>query len=198
MQLGQMILKMRKESKLTQEEFAEKLNVTRQTVSNWENDKSYPDLLTLIKISDTYNCFLDRMLREDVDMTEAMNRSIQFGNEYKKNNKISTISAWVGMICCGALVIISLIDFDGILEPILWSMALLMNMISVYIYGKKKKQMAQPPKTINAEDVEIIKKLIDRNMTVEAIKLVRKVYNVGLLEAKTFIDEIQKQKTENP
>ena len=46
MQLGQTIQKIRKENHLTQEEFAEIFHVTRQTVSNWENEKSYPDLLT--------------------------------------------------------------------------------------------------------------------------------------------------------
>ena len=50
MQLGQTIQKIRKENHLTQEEFAEIFHVTRQTVSNWENEKSYPDLLTLVAI----------------------------------------------------------------------------------------------------------------------------------------------------
>ena len=40
MQLGQMIAKIRKEQGLTQEAFAEKFHVTRQTVSNWENEKA--------------------------------------------------------------------------------------------------------------------------------------------------------------
>lgn len=54
MQLGQTIQKIRKENHLTQEEFAEIFHVTRQTVSNWENEKSYPDLLTLVAISDNF------------------------------------------------------------------------------------------------------------------------------------------------
>ena len=43
MQLGQAIAQIRKERGLTQEAFAKMYNVTRQTVSNWENEKSYPD-----------------------------------------------------------------------------------------------------------------------------------------------------------
>lgn len=62
MQLGQTIVKIRKEHGLTQEEFAKKFNVTRQTVSNWENEKSYPDLLTLVKISDMFGYSLDTIL----------------------------------------------------------------------------------------------------------------------------------------
>lgn len=53
MQLGQAIAQIRKERGLTQEAFAKMYNVTRQTVSNWENEKSYPDLSTVVKISDT-------------------------------------------------------------------------------------------------------------------------------------------------
>ena len=55
MRLGQTLKDIRNEYKLTQEGFAELFNVTRQTVSNWENEKSYPDLLTLIAISDKFN-----------------------------------------------------------------------------------------------------------------------------------------------
>ena len=65
MQLGQMIAKIRKEQGLTQEAFAEKFHVTRQTVSNWENEKSYPDLRTLVKISDMFHISLDVLLKGD-------------------------------------------------------------------------------------------------------------------------------------
>ena len=54
MNIAMTILKIRKDKKMTQEEFAKLFNVTRQTVSNWENEKSYPDLQTLIKISDMF------------------------------------------------------------------------------------------------------------------------------------------------
>ena len=45
----------------------------------------------------------------------------------------------------------------------------------------------------NADDIEAIKQLINHNMTVEAVKMVRKITGLGLIEAKTFVDEIQKQ-----
>ena len=47
MNLGNQILNIRKEQQLTQEEFGRLFHVTRQTVSNWENKKSYPDLQVL-------------------------------------------------------------------------------------------------------------------------------------------------------
>ena len=81
MQLGQMIVKMRKDYGLTQDDFAQKFNVTRQTVSNWENEKSYPDLLTLVRISDEFDCSLDVMLKENNAVTEDLNKKIKYGEE---------------------------------------------------------------------------------------------------------------------
>ena len=65
MELGKNIIKIRKQNNLTQDDFAEKYFVTRQTISNWENSKSYPDLETLIKISDDFNISLDILLKEE-------------------------------------------------------------------------------------------------------------------------------------
>lgn len=83
MQLGQTIKGIRKENNLTQEGFAELFHVTRQTVSNWENEKSYPDLLTLIAISDKFNISLDKMLKEEVKMTEKLNKEIKWAKHMK-------------------------------------------------------------------------------------------------------------------
>ena len=49
MNIGKKIIEIRKERNMTQEDFANIFHVTRQTVSNWENEKSYPDLQTLFE-----------------------------------------------------------------------------------------------------------------------------------------------------
>ena len=59
MNIGNQIANIRKEKQLTQEEFGNLFYVTRQTVSNWENGKSYPDLQTLIDISNQFGVSLD-------------------------------------------------------------------------------------------------------------------------------------------
>ena len=51
MNIGNQISAIRKDHRMTQEEFGKLFHVTRQTVSNWENEKSYPDLETLVAIS---------------------------------------------------------------------------------------------------------------------------------------------------
>ena len=78
MQLGERLQQIRKEHDLTQEEMAAMLHVTRQTVSNWELEKSYPDLESLIMISDHFDVSVDTMLKEDAKMTGKMNRSIRW------------------------------------------------------------------------------------------------------------------------
>lgn len=77
MQLGQAIAQIRKERGLTQEAFAKMYNVTRQTVSNWENEKSYPDLSTLVKISDEFNVSLDILLKGDFRMVKDIDKKLK-------------------------------------------------------------------------------------------------------------------------
>ena len=54
MEFSEQIRQIRKDSGLTQEAFAEKVHVTRQAVSNWENNKNLPDIETLIVISQSF------------------------------------------------------------------------------------------------------------------------------------------------
>lgn len=62
-------LKARRQSLgLTQQQAAELLNVTRQAISNWENGNNYPDIPTLIKISDLYQISLDTLLKGDQEL----------------------------------------------------------------------------------------------------------------------------------
>ena len=60
-----------RENQLTQEEFGKLFHVTRQTVSNWENGKSYPDLQILVSISNQFDVSLDTLLKEDLKMVQS-------------------------------------------------------------------------------------------------------------------------------
>ena len=79
MNIGNQILNIRKEKQLTQEEFGRLFHVTRQTVSNWENEKSYPDLETLVSISDQFDISLDTLLKEDSKMVRTMDKERKMG-----------------------------------------------------------------------------------------------------------------------
>ena len=83
MNLGDKLIKLRKENKISQEEFAEKLGVSRQTVSNWENYKNYPDISTIVKISELYNISLDILLKGDLEMINNLDTKIKNSKKYK-------------------------------------------------------------------------------------------------------------------
>ena len=72
--LGNNIRKIREENDISQRELGEVLHVTKQTISNWENGKSYPDLQTLVAISNRYGVSLDVMLKEDLELIAEIDR----------------------------------------------------------------------------------------------------------------------------
>lgn len=77
MNIDKKIIEIRKNNNLTQEELAERLNVSRQTVSNWENRKCYPDIETLIIISNKFNISLDHLLKDNYLMVKEFDRKIK-------------------------------------------------------------------------------------------------------------------------
>lgn len=66
MSLGTNIQYLRKLNKLTQEQFAERMDITRQTVSRWEADEVIPELNKLVEMCSTFSCKLDELVREDM------------------------------------------------------------------------------------------------------------------------------------
>ena len=79
MSIGKTILNVRKEKGMSQEEFGELFHVTRQTVSNWENEKNYPDLNTLVTMSDMFEISLDKLLKEDKQMVKTIDKERLYG-----------------------------------------------------------------------------------------------------------------------
>lgn len=68
MKVYQQIKKYRKLCNFSQEELAEKIYVSRQTISNWENGKSYPDIDNLLRLSSLFEISLDTLIKGDVDL----------------------------------------------------------------------------------------------------------------------------------
>lgn len=72
MTIGEKLRTARDRAELTQEEAALRLGVSRQTVSNWENDRSYPDLAATITLGELYGLTLDELVKEDAQMTQHL------------------------------------------------------------------------------------------------------------------------------
>lgn len=74
MKFGDRLRKVRLDMKLTQEDVANELFITRQTISSWETEKTYPDISSLIKLSNYYHISLDILLKEDTGMREYLEK----------------------------------------------------------------------------------------------------------------------------
>ena len=66
MTLGEKIAKQRKELNYTQEQLADILGVSRQSISKWESDIAYPETDKLIKMGKLFDCSMDYLLNEDI------------------------------------------------------------------------------------------------------------------------------------
>lgn len=67
MKLSKQIKKYRTETNLSQEELADKIYVSRQTISNWENEKNYPDIKSLVLMSEVFQVSLDNLVKGDLE-----------------------------------------------------------------------------------------------------------------------------------
>ena len=100
MELGKQIKMHRQEAHLSQEELANRVYVSRQTISNWENDKSYPDVNSLVLLSEIFQISLDKLIKGDIDiMKEAIKKEeIEKMNRYGKTYAIMLIATVVSTV----------------------------------------------------------------------------------------------------
>ena len=103
MEIGKKLKDARMKSGFTQETVAEKVNVSRQTISNWENEKSYPDIISVIELSSLYSISLDDLLKGDERMMEHLEEST---NVVKSNQKL------IGAIILNIITVILLITLS--------------------------------------------------------------------------------------
>lgn len=91
MELGNKIIKLRKKEKLSQESLADKLNVTRQTISNWELNITKPDINQIKKISKIFNISIDELLENELKSNDKKKAVSNENNSTKRNINIRKI-----------------------------------------------------------------------------------------------------------
>lgn len=93
MEIGSKIKESRMKIEMTQEQVAETLGVSRQTISNWETGKSYPDIVSVIKMSDLYEVSLDYLLKgkEAETMTKYITYLEESTNTVKSKQRFSKL-----------------------------------------------------------------------------------------------------------
>ena len=145
MEIGKQIKTHRAKFGLSQEEFADKIFVTRQTVSNWENDKSYPDINSLVLMAEVFGVSLDSLVKGDI---EEMNEKIKTEDiEYlnKANRRLTLAFVW------DFFMLVPLLKLFGIWGAVIFGTVFILGFIEAVKIEKYKKQMdIQTYKEINA------------------------------------------------
>lgn len=114
MNFGEQIKQLRVDRKLTQQSMADKLGVTRQAISNWENNKNLPDIEMIIVISKTFSLTLDELILGGKEMNNMTEKLINDGSENKRV-KMNLTAVKIGFSLVGIAFLSLLV---GIFVPI--------------------------------------------------------------------------------
>ena len=145
MELGNQMKKYRGELSRSQDALAEKIYVSRQTISNWETGKSYPDVNSLIRMSEVFGISVDSLLKGDVEeMKKIINE-----DDINEFTKLS----WIFTLMCFAVLItpVPLAKFLGLWGLGIWGLiAAAAVVMAIHIEKKKKHFNIQTYREINA------------------------------------------------
>lgn len=108
MELGNKIKYYRGEKEFSQEELAERVYVSRQTISNWENNKSYPDINSIVLLSEIFEISIDYLIKGDV---EQMKKEIN-SEDVKKLNFYATMMAILMLVA--TILLMPMLKFIGL------------------------------------------------------------------------------------
>ena len=130
MEIGKQIKKYRTEMGLSQEELSEKIFVSRQTISNWENNKNYPDVKSLLLLSSLFDVSLDILIKGDLEEMKEQIKVEDIG-EFKHNSNIFGV-----LLLLTIILPIPLMKFMGYIGVGVWG---LIAIASIYYAVKIEK-----------------------------------------------------------
>lgn len=134
MEIGTQIKKYRSALELSQEELADRIYVTRQTISNWENQRSYPDIHSLLLLSSLFNISLDQLIKGDIEM---MKQEID-KDEVARFNHLSMIFAI--LFIASIVMFVPLVVFLKIYGIIIWVILFLITLGFGFKVERSKKE----------------------------------------------------------
>ncbi|MDI9538601.1 MAG: helix-turn-helix domain-containing protein [Bacteroidota bacterium] len=159
--IGLFLKDLRKESGMTQEQLAEKLNVSNRTISRWENARTMPDFDFLIELAKIYDVSVEELLKGErtADMMEKQTEEALYNiAEYTSSEKERLLKnqhffAWVGVICWIVFLGLKLAGLDetGITENIASfaaGLAFAMSIVSVIYTSKHISKIQEMKKRI--------------------------------------------------
>ncbi|HEP6668603.1 TPA: helix-turn-helix transcriptional regulator [Streptococcus pyogenes] len=145
MEIGQQMIRYRKQQTLSQEELVEKVYVSRQSISNWENDKTYPDIHSLLLLSQIFQVSLDQLIKGDIEKMKYTITQVDKKN-FERDTKV--------MVTLMILLMISSYPLVYFLEWLGLGIFVLLSIITMTYANRverfKKKYDVQPYKEILA------------------------------------------------
>ena len=118
MEIGKQIRKYRTELKLSQDELADRVYVTRQTISNWENDRNYPDIRSLVLLSKIFGVSLDILVKGDLEQMKDEIRTEDI-RKFQRDSYIYTVFL-AGMVLL-PMPLLRYLKVWGIVIWLLWT-----------------------------------------------------------------------------
>lgn len=132
---------LRKEKNITQEQLAEQLEVSRQSVSKWESGQSYPEMEKLLQICSMFQCNLDTMMQGDISKEFAQD---VHGYDAFKNQFSKWIAAGVGLILFGisAMLLLTGVGLDEILCTVVFFIFLIVAVLIFIVEGMQNDRFS--------------------------------------------------------
>ena len=134
MNIGKRIKEFREKVNISQEELADKVYTSRQTISNWENDKTYPDINSLKLLSNIFNVSLDNLVEGDIDM---MKKTI---NEVERKDFIVISRIYAIELFIMILSAYPLLKFLKVVGIVIWGLIVVITIITAFKVEKMKKE----------------------------------------------------------
>lgn len=135
METGKQIRKFRSEMHMSQDDLAQRIFVSRQTISNWENDKNYPDIKSLLMLSELFNISLDKLIKGDIDtMKEQIRVTDKEIKKFKSMGRIFTVALTIMIVSAYPLIMLA-----GIYGILIW-MAITAVTIGIAFYVERLKK----------------------------------------------------------
>ena len=145
MEIGNQIKQHRAALNLSQEELAEQIYVTRQTLSNWENGKTYPDVNSLLRLSGVFGVTLDELVKGDIPKMKEQIKQTDI-IEFKRASYILTVMYLVMVV--SALPLWTYLKITGMVIWGIWTAASLLY--AFHVEKLKKRHNIQTYKEIQA------------------------------------------------
>jgi len=188
MNLSKQIKKYRDREGFSQEDLAEKIYVSRQTISNWENERSYPDIHNLLLLSVLFDVSLDDLVKGDVEMMKNNLQQVKF-------NKLGQVMAIFLILAVGSMgLAIKYFGNVGLIIPFVFWVIAMTAAIKIDIIKKREniKTFAEivafmENKDVNAERDKRDKKkyIIQKTLIVLGVSLVSGI--IALLSFSIFL-----------